>query len=196
MPYFEESLSIYRKIKNRSGIGYALHNVGGVHLQRGDYANAGELLRQSLAIRTETGETPEIATCHINLGIIALRLGEYKDGFSEFAQAIRLTNNHSYVAVSLDGLALLAAQSRQPERTAYLWGAAEGLSQVEDVTARLDPPELEIYNREYPEVGRQLGSEQFQRIFVAGIEDVRKRLDEVVEFAASGKDKVEANLLP
>jgi hypothetical protein len=67
----EESLAIRRELGDKSGIAYALSDLGLVALEQADYGTAGSLYAQSLAIRQEVGDKWGLAVCLTGLAGVA-----------------------------------------------------------------------------------------------------------------------------
>lgn len=74
---YEESLAIYRKLGNTSGIAYTLNNLGRMACNQGDSVAARALHEESLTIQRELGDKYGIAHSLACLGLVASHQGDY-----------------------------------------------------------------------------------------------------------------------
>ena len=72
---FEESLALYRIVKDQWGIAISLSNLGGIACERGDRDVARALFEESLVMRQELGDRRGIAESLEGLGAVACALG-------------------------------------------------------------------------------------------------------------------------
>jgi predicted ATPase len=98
----------------------ALNAAGRLALHQGDYAAAGLLNEESLAIFRELGEKPGIATVLNNLGLVAFRQGNYASAHSRYEESLAMNRellDDRGVAIALNNLGNLAHAQGD-------WGAA------------------------------------------------------------------------
>ena len=76
---------LYRKIRDQQPRHFdALHLLGAIAIQEGDYASGAQLIAEALAIN------PSIPAVHNNLGYALLALKRYEDALGSFDKAIAL----------------------------------------------------------------------------------------------------------
>jgi predicted ATPase/DNA-binding SARP family transcriptional activator/uncharacterized protein HemY len=75
--YFEESLSVSRKIDHRKGISSSLNSLGILAGRQREYAAETAYYEESLTISRELGEMPSIAATLNCQGLVASRQGDY-----------------------------------------------------------------------------------------------------------------------
>jgi predicted ATPase/transcriptional regulator with XRE-family HTH domain len=112
--YFEESLAIFRELRDARGIADALHGVGILAQAANDDAGAAELFTESLAVNRELGDDLGIAWSLDHLGNAALGMGDYPRSQRLFEESMALFRGlgHDWgIAISLhhQGLAAWAA---------------------------------------------------------------------------------------
>lgn len=88
--YQKQRLAIAREIRNRSGEGNALGNLGLAYQFLGNYAKAIEYQQQSLAIAREIKDRNGEGTALGNLGIAYYALGNYAKGIEYYEQQLAI----------------------------------------------------------------------------------------------------------
>jgi len=109
--YHEESLALYRKDEEESGIADALLSLGNIASEQGDYTTARTLYSESLEIRRRTADRHGISTLLNNLGSIASELGDPRAAqtlYEESLQLRRELGNRVGIAGSLNNLGNVA----------------------------------------------------------------------------------------
>lgn len=76
-PAFEESLRLFRSLKEPLGIAKALHGLGGVALELADYPRAQPYFEESLALRRAANDLWAISNSLLSLGKLARNQGDY-----------------------------------------------------------------------------------------------------------------------
>jgi predicted ATPase/DNA-binding SARP family transcriptional activator/DNA-binding CsgD family transcriptional regulator len=123
----EESLSIYRRLRDMKGVAGALANLGRVAVSRSDHERATELLEESLAVLQESRNERELARVLTSLGILALAQGEHARTATLFEEALSLRRNAGDVrgeAVSLNNLGFVTLFRGDSERAMVLFEEA------------------------------------------------------------------------
>jgi non-specific serine/threonine protein kinase len=82
---FKESLELYRKQDNQSGIAWILNQLGVIAMMQGEFNKAKQLLEESLALRKEIGDPWDIAQTLQNFAPLSLRQNDYASA-REFAE--------------------------------------------------------------------------------------------------------------
>jgi len=159
----EENLVFARRLGGFESIGWALNHLRHVAQIQGEYKRAMELHEESLPLFQELGKkyigVPESLYC---LGETALAQGDVAFAITHFTEALILSRELKYrsgVAWCLAGLAGAAAVNEEPERAAWLWGAAEALRQ--SIGSRAAPASQTMHDRLMAEVRNQLGEAAF-----------------------------------
>ena len=89
----------------------------------GDFAAAGSLLEESLAIRRELGDEVRMASSLSNLGIVAFEQEDLDDAEARFVEALELDRAHGNewgAGAALDNLAAVAIERGDSERAREL----------------------------------------------------------------------------
>ena len=86
----EESLSIYRELDDKFGIGHALHRLAAIPFWQGDYATARSLYEESLSILREAEDAWGIGNSLYGLARLAQRQGDFKLAYSLFEESVAL----------------------------------------------------------------------------------------------------------
>lgn len=167
--FLEESLALGRELGDKHSIADSLNNLGSIAHYQGDDATAQSLYEESLAIRRELGENRGIASALNNLGLVAYCQGQYESARALLTESLTIRRDLQDkigIAACLAGLSGAFRKHGEPERAACLLGAAEALR---DVTgARLQPSDLEEYNRNVSDVRAALSEEIFAAAWALG----------------------------
>jgi predicted ATPase/DNA-binding winged helix-turn-helix (wHTH) protein/Tfp pilus assembly protein PilF len=110
-PLHEESLATMRKLRDRRGIGNALHSLGNVALDKCEFASAQTLYEESLAIRRELGDLVGIAHLLHNLGLVAYDQGDYPAARALYEEALAIQRDlgdKGGISFALHNLAMVA----------------------------------------------------------------------------------------
>jgi len=168
--FYEQSLVIFRELDDRRGIAGPVGNLGAVAHNQGDYPTARSLLEESLAIFRELGDQWGIANVLNRLGDGAFEQGDYlttlvlrKESLAIFQQL----GDRGSIALSLEGLARLAAAFASFGRAARIWGAAERM--LDEVGAALPGSERPRYEGQVAAARTAMqDDEAFDRAWQAG----------------------------
>jgi tetratricopeptide (TPR) repeat protein len=101
------------------GIGASLNNLGYYAYLHGEYAEAKELLQESLGIQREIGDQHHLALCLNNLGAVVGALGEYQAARAYYSEALRFALEIWALPLVLEtvaGIATLLAASQPGEQ--------------------------------------------------------------------------------
>ncbi len=85
-----QSLAIYRQLKDRAGEGNALYAIGDVYYYQSHYAQAIEFYQQSLVIWQELGDRQREAKTLNDLGASYNNLGEYSQAMGYYQQSLSI----------------------------------------------------------------------------------------------------------
>ena len=166
----EEGLPLSREMGDLNVTGWVLNHLGHVAQIRGEYERATRLHLESLPLFRESGPYwISIPWAHQGLGETALAQGEAALAATHLAEALGLFHDlgdRMGVSWCLAGLAGVAALDEEPERAAWLWGAAEALRQ--SLGARSAPAARATRERLQAEVRKQLSEEAFNAKWADG----------------------------
>jgi len=166
----EESLTLSKELGNPNSIGWALNHLGHVAQIEGQYERATRLHLESLLFLRQLGlRWLGIPWAHQGLGETALAQGNAALAATHLAEALGLfrdLGDQAGVSWCLAGLAGVAAVNEEPERAAWLWGAAEALRQ--SIGARSAPAARATHERLQAEVRKQLGEAAFNAKWAEG----------------------------
>lgn len=143
-----EGVMLANEMNNPLAAALALNNLGEVARVAGDDVEAAAYYANSLERLHDLGNQADVPRVLHNLGYIALHADEYVRAGALFRDSLmRFFTQRSErgIAEGLSGLAGVAAATRQPERAARLWGAAERLR--EESGAGLWPADQREYER-------------------------------------------------
>jgi len=119
----EESLAIFRKLEDRSGVGSVLQSLGSIARERGRYAEAENLHSESLALQRELGNKVGVARSLVGLGFAAWLQGDTVLAGSLCSEALNLyreLQDAEGMAWSLVNLGAAAQHAGNPGRATTL----------------------------------------------------------------------------
>ena len=166
----EEALSISRELGYPLPMGWALNHLGHAAQIQGEYERAAQLHTESLIPFDQIGprHTGTI-WAHQGLGETALAQSDVALATTHLVEALMLSRDlgdKAGTAWCLAGLAGVASLNEEPERAAWLWGAAEALRQ--SIGAREAPASRATHERLKNEVRIQLGEAAFNAKWAEG----------------------------
>jgi predicted ATPase/class 3 adenylate cyclase/tetratricopeptide (TPR) repeat protein len=109
--------------ERRAARASALNGAGALAWHQGDYAGAGALYEESLAIRRELGDTPGVAASLSNLGLMEYEQGDYASGAALLEESLSLRRelgDRNGIAASLSNLGMIAYAQRDYPRARML----------------------------------------------------------------------------
>jgi predicted ATPase/DNA-binding SARP family transcriptional activator len=165
----ERSLEIARDIDDPRLIAANLINLSNVAFFEGDYDRAEVLQEEGRSRSRELGDTRREALACLNLGWIHVRQGDDERATMRLKESLeRFTelSERRHLPDVLEGIAAVAAQRSESERSATLFGAAEQIRQ--EIGSPLPPSEVAIYERYWQLAREQLGDEDYERAVAAG----------------------------
>jgi len=125
-----ESVDLFRQLGHEAAVANLLMYQGMVAYYQRDYARAGTLLEESLPVLRKAGDHIAIVRALHTLGLVAFHQADYEGAKAHFEEGIELAigiNARLEIAQFLEGLAALACDQGQLERSCVLLGAAEQL---------------------------------------------------------------------
>ena len=186
----EEGHTLYQAHNHLNGIGWSLNHLAHVAQLRGDFERAKQLHQQSVEVfqRSRFGVS-QVAESAEGLGECALGQGDPRLARTYFRHALAslLAYRANATAAStlwcLAGLASADALEGQPQRAAWLWGAAEHLRT--SIGARPAPAARVTRERLMAAVREELGEAAFADAWAEG---EAMSLDEALAYALEGEE--------
>lgn len=170
MRLLEESLLLNRERNDDNGTGWVLNHLGHVAQIQDEYKRAIHFHEESLIYVRENWEGIScLPWVYQGLGETALAQGNAALAATHLAEALGLFHDfgdRAGVSWCMAGLAGVAALNEEPERAAWLWGAAEALRQ--SLGARKAPAARATHERLQAEVRKQLGEATFDAKWAEG----------------------------
>jgi predicted ATPase len=147
----------------------ALVSLGSIEIALGRYEDALSHLREMSDLANRLSDARFVAAAQVSLGSLALARGRLDEAFEELDNGLDLNlalSNTRNVSVSLAAIAQLAFAEGDPERSALLAGAAEGMRRRAGLrawpTMRKGQAELAA------QVRHALGDERFDEVSAVG----------------------------
>jgi predicted ATPase/DNA-binding SARP family transcriptional activator/DNA-binding CsgD family transcriptional regulator len=120
---YEESLKLYRRSGDKSGVANALGDLGALALARGDYGQATSLLEESLTLHRELGSREDVIGILDSLGVLASAKGDQEQSIAFLSEAVAMsrgTGNVRRTATSLGNLGFTTLVHGEPEKATAL----------------------------------------------------------------------------
>ena len=136
---------------------------------KGDAARSETLLKESLEVFRESGDSRGIAEVFLELGRVARLQGDSARALAMCRESLVLSqklDNKAYVAFCLTALAGIKQATGDPARAVRLFGVAEVL--LESSNAVLDPRGRLEYDNDLVAARLQLGKETFTKAWQEG----------------------------
>lgn len=166
----ENNLVLARKVGEIDIIGWALNHLGHVAQLERTFEQARQLHEESLPLFQRLGAHNQgTIWAHQSLGETRLAQGESSLAAAYFIKALESSQelgDTGAKAWCLAGLAGVSALNEEPERAAWLWGAAEALR--ERIGVREAPASRATHERLKSEVRQQLGEDVFNAKWAEG----------------------------
>jgi non-specific serine/threonine protein kinase len=120
---YEESLELYRRSGDKTGVANALGDLGSLALDQGDYEQATSLLEESLTLHRELGSREDVIGILDSLGVLASAKGEQEQSIVFLSEAVAMsrgTGNVRRTATSLGNLGFTTLVHGEPEKATAL----------------------------------------------------------------------------
>jgi hypothetical protein len=161
-----------------------------VALMRGDVNRATGTFEESLAVARRIEDRTGACITLYNLAQLALSRGDHGHATTLFEEGITLSEqvtDRANVAYCLEGLAVVAGAQDNPERSARLFGAAEGLLEVLGAPVyTYYKPDPSLYERTVSATRSRLGDVAFEEARERG----RKMgFEQAVEYALAHEEE-------
>jgi tetratricopeptide (TPR) repeat protein len=162
-------------------IAVSLNNLAMVAQEKGAFAQAGELYRESLALFHEVSDARSIAAALANQGALMNDQGDARQAEAFFKGSLSILKDlgqRDDIIECLEGFAGVAALLQQPQRGARLLGAAQALRDA--IGSPMPPYKQARYKRFVAVVAATLDPKTLESDLKIGRE---MSLDEAIEFA-------------
>ncbi len=163
------SLRICRASGDAWGVAWSLYALAFVRLAQGDLAQAGPALEDALVHLRRQGTTFGVFRTLFALGHMRFEEGDVAGAEALYREGLALIREmplRTVVTIGLDGLAMVAAATRQPLRAARLWGATEALR---DVTSEARWPVFQrAYDRTLAAARAEISDAEWAAAWAAG----------------------------
>jgi tetratricopeptide (TPR) repeat protein len=133
----EESLRLFRQLRDTRGVAWALYALGIGIQHRGDYAQAAAVLQEAVAIFRELDDLRGIGWSVNDLGVLAQFMGDFGQAAARYEESLALfrrLGDTRDIANSLHNLGIVAHAQGNYERAKSLY--RESLALLEEVGAK------------------------------------------------------------
>ena len=171
MELSERAAELYQESDDRRGHALAISNLGGIALERGEYAKASELSEQAYALFETLEDSEGMALALVNQGFSALSEQEPERALELLRDALRRLAELEFkdvIGYCFEGLAAVLVLTGRAEEAAKLLGAAEALR--ESLGVELAPAEQATHKETVDAVRARLGEERFSDAWRQGRE--------------------------
>jgi predicted ATPase/transcriptional regulator with XRE-family HTH domain len=168
----EEALSLYLELGDDQIVASVRSHLGVLLLIQGDLDRATTMMEEGLALARKLGDRLGINNALYLLAQAAQAEGDHRLANRRFEEGVRLSEeigDRANVGYFLEGLAVVAGVQGDVERSARLFGAAEGLLQaVEAPVYDYYEPNRSLYQHIKAAVRSQLGEVDFEEVRAEG----------------------------
>jgi predicted ATPase/DNA-binding XRE family transcriptional regulator len=162
----EEALCLYLGIGDGQMVSSVRSHLGVLLLIQGDLDGATAMMEEGLALARQLGDTLGISNALYSLAQIAQARENHELAGRRFEEGVAVSEemgDRANLGYFLEGLAVVAGVQGKVERSARLFGAAEGLLQaVEAPVYDYYEPNRSFYQRTMAAVRAKLGEEAFE----------------------------------
>jgi predicted ATPase/DNA-binding XRE family transcriptional regulator len=180
----EEALRLYLEAGDDQMVSSLRGHLGALLLIRGDHAQATAMMEGGLALAREIGDRLGINNALYLLAQVEQAKGDHDLASHRLEEGVALSKEMGDLAnlgYFLEGLAVVAGVRGQTDRSARLFGAAEGLlGSVEAPVYDYYEPNRSLYERTRSKVRSRSGGAAFEEALIAGRE---MDFDQAVEYA-------------
>jgi len=180
----EEALSLFLQLGNAQDASTVSSHLGTLLLIQGDLDRAAGTMEEGLTLARRLGDRFGISNALYSLAQVAQAREDHDLAARRFEEGVALSEemrDQSNLGYFLEGLAVVAGVQGKAERSARLFGAAEGLLRaVEAPVYDYYEPNRSFYERTEATVRFRLGEAAFERAVVEGR---AMDFDQAVEYA-------------
>ena len=188
-PRLQEAQRSFREVDEDFGVARVTTCLGMVALMRDDASRATQAFEEGLTLARRIGDMSTVCITLYNLAQVALSRGDHVHATTLFEEGVTLSGqmgDRANAAYCLEGLATVAGAQGNGERSARLFGAAEGLLEV------LGAPVYTYYTPD-PSLYERTVSATHSRLGHVAFEEARERgremdFEQAVEYALAHDD--------
>jgi len=183
----EEALSLFLERGDAQDAATVRNHLGALLLVQGDFDKAAATIEDSLALARRLGDRLGINDALYTLAQVAQARGDHNLAALRFEEGVKLSaemKDQANLGYFLEGLAVVAGVRGEVERSARLFGAAEGmLRAVEAPVYDVYGPNRSFYERTRSATRSRLGESAFEEVQAEGR---AMTYEQVVEYALKG----------
>ena len=169
LAHAEEGLRLFRELDHNGGVVLGLNTLGELARLDGDYARAGQLYEECLALSKEMGNRQREAISLVNLSYVAYHQDDYNQAINCGKKALSLLNSlqvEHTIAVFLAIIAGPIGARGKPKLAARLLAASE--TQMEAMGASFKPQDKLEVDQFKNVIREQLGKTEFNKAWAKG----------------------------
>jgi len=160
---YDESARLFREMGDRRRLANVIGNMGAVASMQRDFEKARALCEDALVIHRDMESNEDVVLIQHNIARIDLaygRTGEAAELFRESLEGAIEVGYREVIAYCLEALGEVALALGDPDRSARLIGAAEGL--FDELGVPMQDDERETYERTVEALADRLGGEALE----------------------------------
>ncbi len=160
---YEESGRLFRELGDRRRLANVIGNMGAVANIQRDYERGRALCEEALAIHRDMGSNEDVALILHNIARIDLASGRHAEAAELFRESLEAAHELGYreiIAYCLEALGEVAHANDDPDRSARLIGASEGL--FDELGVPIQDDERETQDRTMEALVDRLGEAAFE----------------------------------
>jgi tetratricopeptide (TPR) repeat protein len=165
----EEGMQLFKELNHKFGISYGLNLLGEFARLEGDYARAGRLYKECLAMSKETGNKMREVISLANLSYVAHHQGKFKQAIDYCRKALTIEVSLQMEYASAITLAMIAGPISAmgfPKQAARMLSASKG--QLNAMGATVQPGDKHEVDRFTTDVRQQLSEVDFNAAWAEG----------------------------
>jgi predicted ATPase/class 3 adenylate cyclase len=169
LTHAEEGLRLFRELDHKGGVVLGLNTLGELARVNGNYARAGRLYQECLALSIELGNRRREAISLGNLSYVSYHEGNYDHALDCGREALSLLNSLQLEHAIAVGLAIITGPigaKGKPRLAARLLAASE--AQFETMGASIQPQDKLEVDQFKETVREQLGETEFNKAWAEG----------------------------
>ncbi len=168
----EKALPLFQRSEELTSISTTHVWLGTALLAQNDQERAVSMFEEGLALARRMGDRTAAYVALYNLAQVSLARGDYDGAAAAFEEGITLSEqmrDQANLAYFLEGLAVVAGERKEAERSARLSGAAEGLLEAVGATVyNYYRPDRSLYERTVSATRSRLGESAFEEARESG----------------------------
>ena len=168
----EVALSLFLERGDAHDAATVRSHLGALLLVQGDYDKAAAMIEESLALARRLGDRLGINDALYTLAQVAQACGNHDLAALRFDEGVTLSvemEDQANLGYFLEGLAVVAGVRDEAERSARLFGTAEGMLRAAEAPVyQVYEPNRSLYERIREDVRLRLGEDRFEEVQAEG----------------------------